>query len=386
MLTFAFPVIPMPPRFSLSVLLAVAPAVFAESTQPLQPIPILSAGASIAPAADPSHFMFAVGGDNRAAARGVSMPPTARQVFSEFRLLRPSFALWTGDAIYGADDTVGEASAEYDAFLSAAAEGLTPIFNAPGNHEISERKDLQTLYETRMGRLYGSFDYGNSHFIALDTDEVGQKPGIAEAQREWLRQDLEKNHGAAHVFVFTHHPLFPDKPNAGFADAGNRDDIHQLFVKYGVKMVFSGHEHLFYRSVHDGITYVVTGGCGAPNSPGPEEGGFQHYLLVYVNDEKVSITVIEPWRLFVQVGPVLADGSCTAQVSNYNFSDFTVTVDFPTDALAGKAAATASFTYKGWRQTLAAAIVPSARPGVTTVQMTVPRSRVTTVSIAAPRK
>jgi hypothetical protein len=40
--------------------------------------------------------------------------------------------------------------------------------------------------------------------------------------------------------------------------------LDSLFQKHGVKLVFQGHDHLYYRTVRSGITYVVTGGGGAP--------------------------------------------------------------------------------------------------------------------------
>ena len=354
----------------------------AESTQPLLPLP--STAARLAPPADPQHFMFAVGGDNRATGRSVPMPPTAGQIFSEFRLLQPAFALWTGDTIYGSEESLGEADAEYRGFLAAAAQAETPIFNAPGNHEISERPERETLYAKRMGRLYGSFDYGRYHFIALDTEEAGQKVGISRAQETWLEADLAANRGAEQIFAFSHHPLFPARPGAGFADSANRDEIHRLFVKYGISCVFGGHEHLYSRSVHDGIIYVVTGGAGAPSEGGPEDGGFQHYLLAYVNGRELTISVIEPWRLFVRVGPVRQDGSCTAQVDNYNGADLSVLVQFPTDSLGSAAVASASLSYKTWSHSLSAAVIPSRTPGTIAVRVTVPRARSAFVAIAPP--
>ena len=131
------------------------------------------------------------------------IPPTAGRIFEEMRLLQPAFTLWTGDSIYGSDDTVGEAEAEYHVFLADAAKSNTPIFNAPGNHEIFDRPELAALYEKCMGRLYGSFDYGHSHFIALNTEEIGLNGGIGKEQRDWLERDLEANKGAAHIFAFT---------------------------------------------------------------------------------------------------------------------------------------------------------------------------------------
>ena len=153
-----------------------------------------------------------------------------------------------------------------------------------------------------------------------------------------------------------------------------------------MKYVFSGHEHLFYQSVHDGVNYVVTGGGGAPSSVDLAEGGYQHYVLVYVNEGGISLAVLEPWRLFVEVAPVLPDGTCSAIVSNYHNRDVTVGVEFPSDALGAEVGATASFTYKGQTHPVSVAIVPSRRPGTVMVSVTVPRSRAAVVTLAPARK
>lgn len=365
------------------LLLLLTTGASAATTRELLPLPGTAAG-PLAPPADPNHFTFAVGGDNRSTGRGVPAPPTAREIFTELRLLQPAFCLWTGDAIYGSDDTVGEARGEYASFLADAAIAATPLFNAPGNHEIYDRPDLASLYEQAMGRLYGSFDYGNSHLIALDTEEVGQKVGIGAAQLEWLRQDLAANRGA-NIFVFTHHPLFAAKPTDGFTDPAARDALHRLFVEAGVKMVISGHEHLFYQSVHDGVHYVVTGGGGAPSETTPMNGAFQHYILVTVNDHEVAITVLEPWRLFATFGPVQPDGSCLGRIDNYSSTSLSAVLEFPTDALGSKAAATATLTYKGTTHVLSAEIVPPHTPGTTAVRVTAAENRSVLVSLHAAR-
>lgn len=339
----------------------------------------------IAPPADSEHFMFAVAGDNRSTGHSVSMPPTARQVFSELRLLQPAFCLWSGDTIYGYDDTAGEVRSEYAAFLSEATASETPVICAPGNHEINNRKDMEDLYEATMGPLYGSFDYGRSHFIAIDTEEAGGQSGVGPAQLQWLRDDLSAHRGA-NIFVFSHHPLFPHKKTSGFSDQANRDEVHRLFVQYAVKCVFSGHEHLYYRSEHDGVTYVVTGGAGAPSELPPDKGGFQHYILVYVNGSEVTMSILEPWRIFSEYGPALPDGSCTARLDNYAASDLSLVAEFPTDTLREHATSTASFTYKGKTFPLASTIVPARRAGSLAVRVTVPSGRSANVSIAPAPK
>ena len=367
-------------KYSLSLLalcLAVVPSI-ADTTQPLKPVPGSSRSAPAAPAS-PTHFTFALSGDNRSTGRNVPQPPTADQIFAEIRLLQPEFTLWTGDVIYGSDDTVGEAESEYDLFLASVAKSNTPLYNAPGNHEIFERAELASLYEAKMGRLYGSFDYGNSHFIAVDTEEVGAKGGISKAQMDWLRQDLTANRGAAHIFAFMHHPLYPKDSKEGFTDLTVRDALHKLFVEFGVKNVFSGHEHLFYKSEHDGITYWISGGGGAPSSESPVEGGFQHYMLITVDGDAVTTTILEPWRLFTKVGPPDATGAQTALVTNYHPVSLPVYIDFPGDTVSP--VVTAAAVYKGKTVPLEATIVPSRSRGVVTVRVIVPKGRGATVTL-----
>ena len=35
-------------------------------------------------------------------------------------------------------------------------------------------------------------------------------------------------------------------------------------MKYHPRAVFCGHDHLYFRTTRDGVTYIVTGGGGAP--------------------------------------------------------------------------------------------------------------------------
>ncbi|HLI49813.1 MAG TPA: metallophosphoesterase [Chthonomonas sp.] len=341
-------------RVLLLWILLLPVAGLAESSRPLLPLPTPAARFTISPQQE-GHFTFVLGGDNRSVGRGVPMPPTAQQIFTEVALLRPNFVLWTGDTIYGTDDTIPEAEREYEAFLKAAALAEVPIYNAPGNHEIHDRPEMAKLYEQRMGRLYGSFDYGGVHFIALNTADFGMKGGVGAEQMQWLQQDLEANKNAGLIVVFTHYPLFPKNADEGFADSANRDALHRLFVQYGVKYVFSGHEHLYYTSVHDGIHYIVSGGAGAPSDAPVDDGGFQHYLLCEVDGKEIHITVMQPWRLFAQI--VKADSKDpTGMLMNYTLQDLPMYLELP--RLGDDEAVSAIVSYKGKRTPLQAAEVP----------------------------
>ena len=281
----------------------------ASTTKPFAPIPTPSAVTLAAPA-DPDHFMFIVAGDNRSTGHGYPMPPAFAEICREIGWVHPDFTFWTGDVIEGYGDTVAEANAEYDTFLGGAALTGGPVFNAPGNHEYSLDAALLPVYEKRLGSLYGSFDYGHSHFIALDTSPVGAdgtiKGGtIDDVQMAWLQRDLEANRGAKNIFVFMHHFVFgppdPDTPDSdtGFVSAAVRDRLHAVMVKYGVRAVFCSHNHLYWHQVKDGVDYFISGGAGAPLDASPEKGGYLHWVAVSVDGGKITTQIEQPWHLEV---------------------------------------------------------------------------------------
>jgi 3',5'-cyclic AMP phosphodiesterase CpdA len=280
--------------------------------------PLRGAGPPLAPAKAGGDLLFVVAGDNRPTQKGAPVPRTTRALFDEIGLLRPDLVLWTGDSIYGYGDSPAELGNEYATFLTLASLGKSPLFNTPGNHEIHReegqpcgRQASEHEFEKRFGRLYGSFDAAGVHFIALDTSVPCGEDRIEGDQLDWLKRDLEANRNARAIFVFTHTEFFSspfiDEDAAGsHAAVTNAEEIHDLFRRYPVRAVFSGHEHLYWREPaedHDGIEYFVAGGGGAPLYAPADRGGFSHYLVVRVTDGGVSYDVVEPGRLYAESGP-----------------------------------------------------------------------------------
>jgi hypothetical protein len=304
---------------AVAVSLACAPALPAATDRPLQSVVAVLQPA----AATTGDLTFVVGGDNRPTAKGAPMPRVVKTIFDEIALVRPAFVLWSGDTVYGYCDTRAELTGEYDAFLALAARGTVSLFNAPGNHEIHSgqhcpssipESDLcgppcsEQLFEKSFGRLYGSFDYAGAHFISLDTDVPGTPDEISGDQLAWLKRDLEANQEARAIFIFSHTEFYSSPkidPPAGQSHPAifDRIALHELFRRYPVRAVFSGHEHLYWREPaenHDGIEYFVAGGSGAPMYATPDRGGFSHYLLVRLTGNRVSYDVIEPGHLYVE--------------------------------------------------------------------------------------
>jgi hypothetical protein len=293
----------------------------AQSTGRLDPIP--TPYTKLAAPADPDHFLFVVAGDNRSTGHGHPMPPPLDEICREIGIVHPAFVLWSGDAIEGYDDTPADANAEYDVFLRAAAETGVPVFSAPGNHEFGGDPNLVSIYERRMGHLNGSFDYGNSHFIAVNTNPVSANGAdidqgtISEADFAWLEADLKASQGARNRFVFLHYYLFgpaddDPKMDTGFASIAIRDRLHALLLKYHVQAVFAAHNHRYWHAVKDGIDYYISGGAGAPLDATPDEGGYLHYILFTLNGGTLTPLILQPWHLIVtETGPgsVLVDNT-----------------------------------------------------------------------------
>jgi hypothetical protein len=205
-------------------------------------------------------FRFAVWGDSGAGS--TSQKQLARQIDRNW----PNLLLHTGDLIYDRG-----AAQDYDArFFRIYAPILArvPFYGSLGNHDVLTRNGqpfLDNFILPRNGpqglqaeRNY-SFDYGNAHFVALDSNlsEAALRRFVAP----WLDLDLRRSK-AVWKFVFFHHPPY---------SSGEHGDVIRtqrvltpIFTARGVDVVFNGHDHDYERMKPiRGVTYIVTGGGGA---------------------------------------------------------------------------------------------------------------------------
>ena len=297
-----------------------------------------------------THFIFIAAGDNRPAGPNDSQPPTLAQILKDSKQFRPAFMLWAGDTISGfriAGKKIDRSrlKAQYEEFFGIASQAGVPIFNSPGNHEMDSLDktatgtietpdaEMQQLYLEVMkypanAPAYGAFNYGNSRFIAVDTEEVPtmltlRSPGrtvannlkldpgyVSPTQIKLLASDLEANKHKTHIFVFMHHPIKPARKSSQL-DKNTADELEALFAKYpNVSFVIAAHEHLYYNASGNtlnppsrtnpssgGPGYLVSGGAGAPLDTCPSNlsqncSATHHYLVFEVNGNKVDVKVV----------------------------------------------------------------------------------------------
>lgn len=188
-----------------------------------------------------------------------------RKVIALMMKQDPEFVLQTGDLV--AD---GSSAAQWKIYdeVTAPLRAKVPFYISRGNHDPGGPgyEAHVTAPFTSGNKLYYSFDRGNAHFISLCIDH--ETPyNSASAQYKWLVTDLDKTLQTKpeHIFVFFH--VAPYSIGSHGSDLTVRKTLSPLFIKYGVRAVFTGHDHNYYHTTRDNITYIVTGGGGAPLYP-----------------------------------------------------------------------------------------------------------------------
>ncbi len=109
---------------------------------------------------------------------------------------------------------------------------------------------------------YYAFDYGNIHFIALDSFETDRS--VSGAMLTWLENDLLAN-DKPWVIAFWHHPPYT-KGSHNSDTESNLVDMRQnalpILENYGVDLILSGHSHSYERSMlidgHYGLSSTLT--------------------------------------------------------------------------------------------------------------------------------
>jgi hypothetical protein len=174
-----------------------------------------------------------------------------------------------GDIIY----PDGQASGFDPYFFTPYARMLSampfyPVIGNHDNHTLSAQPYLDAFYlptaNSGTERWY-SFDYGNIHFIGLDSNQT------ATAQTTWLRSDLTaaRNNNAHWIFVTLHHPGYSSGTHHG-RDQWVYQNWCPIFEEFEVDAVFAGHDHIYERTTvcrdfypnNRGVVYYVVGTGG----------------------------------------------------------------------------------------------------------------------------
>lgn len=163
----------------------------------------------------------------------------------------------------------------------------TPLWPSMGNHDghsADSETQTGTYYDifslptsAEAGGLasgteaYYSFDYGNIHFIALDSYDSDR--ATVGAMLTWLNNDLAAT-SKTWIIAFWHHPPYTkgshDSDSSSDSDGimiEMRTNVLPILESLGVDLVLTGHSHSYERS------YLIDGHYGF-------SGSFDPYMQV----------------------------------------------------------------------------------------------------------
>jgi len=182
---------------------------------------------------------------------------THQKIVDEIIKIKPSLVFHAGDLVE--DGLIPDQWASFNEITSDLIK-IAEFYPVLGNHENNSSLYFDNFVLPNNERWY-SVEKDNLHFIVLDSNS---DCSIDSEQYLWLEDDLKNiSTNIKFAIAIFHHPPF----NTGSHDEdekGLRQSIVPLFKKYGVDIVFNGHDHDYERSLYNDIYCIVTGGGGAP--------------------------------------------------------------------------------------------------------------------------
>jgi 3',5'-cyclic AMP phosphodiesterase CpdA len=198
----------------------------------------------------PGSLKFAAIGDN-----GTGEQPeydVANQMNLWHRRFPFDMVIMLGDNLYGsqrAADFVQKFERPYKPLLDAGVK----FYASLGNHDKTSNDTYQLF--NMGGMRYYTYARNNVRFFVLDSNYLDP------AQLAWFETAL-KDANEAWKIAYFHHPLYSDGGRHG-SEVDLRVLLEPLFVKYGVNVVYSGHDHIYERvRPQKGISYFVSGAGG----------------------------------------------------------------------------------------------------------------------------
>jgi hypothetical protein len=218
------------------------------------------------------------------------------------------FVLMLGDNLYGGE-TAKDYQKKFEDVYRPLLDSKIKFYAALGNHDESNQRFYDHF--NMNGEEYYRFKKGNASFYALNSNYMDKK------QIKWLEDELAKDNSEWKVCFF-HHPPYSSGKKHG-SDEQVREVVEPIFLKHGVDVVFTGHEHFYERlKPQKGIHYFISG-AGGKLRPGDVKASkitakaFDsdlHFMLIEIVEDQMHFQVIS------RAGKTIDSGVLTSRVEN----------------------------------------------------------------------
>ena len=243
---------------------------------------------------------FAVIGDS---GTGDSNQYRLAKVFTDIYQRFPyEFVLMLGDNMYGGE-SARDFQRKFEIPYKPVLDKGIKFYAALGNHDSTNQR-MYKLFNMNGERFYTFRPKQGVRLFALDSNYMDRP------QLQWLEKELAAS-GSDWKFMYFHHPIYSSGGRHG-SDTALRDQLEPLFLKYGVDVVFAGHEHFYERlKPQKGIHYFISGGAGKLRK-GDVRGEFTekafdqgyHFMLFEIDGNQLHFQAISDQQKTVDSGVI----------------------------------------------------------------------------------
>ena len=225
------------------------------------PAPAPAAGPALTLPLKDGSLRFMVMGDTGTGDSG--QYETAREMAALRQQFPFEFVVMVGDNIYGSDSAADYKKKFEDPYKPLLDAGVK-FYAALGNHDNPNQASY-ALFNMGGQRYYtfraspggvSKLTHGGVRFFAIDSNY------LKKDQLDWLDKELGSS-GSDWKICFFHHPLYSSGKTHGSA-LETRATLEPIFIKDGVSVVLTGHDHIYERiKPEHGIQHFVIGSGGS---------------------------------------------------------------------------------------------------------------------------
>lgn len=242
---------------------------------------------------------------------------TFATIITQVNAIKPAFVIDNGDLVFSGKPN------QYRLFDQMISGIATTVNTTLGNHDI--RGNGRDIYTKLYGPAYYSFDWGDTHYVFLDSSRGYAEPeAIPADQYAWLERDLQQARGKQLVVISHVPPTDPRpglKPNDieaytdqlkqegglierkleaysvdaaidhGFRTSSEAEKFEALMAQYQVSTVYLSHIHSYFDYTKQGVRYLISGGAGAELMT---QGSYYHYLVIHPDQPNLLTQVQLP--------------------------------------------------------------------------------------------
>ena len=234
---------------------------------------------------------------------GTGEPPQY-EVASRMNAIREEFpfdfVIMLGDNIYGGN-SAADFKKKFELPYKLLLDSGVKFYASLGNHDAATQKTYKPF--NMDGQQYYTYKKSNVQFFALDSNYMSPQEVL------WLTKELQKSTADWKVCYF-HHPLYSSAKFHG-SSVELRQVLEPLFMKYGVQVVFSGHDHVYERiKPQNGIHYFIEGAAGelrkgdlkttAITAAGYDQD--QSFLLVEISGDELDFQAVSRLGVTIDQG------------------------------------------------------------------------------------